>query len=120
MLKTLENDTSGVWTEDHLWDGINALVTESTASRGKVITPLRHALTGRKVRFYLLCGDQRLTDGFLEWSLIACYHDGTGKGAMYREVKGGTECVGAGSEGNVGFAIAIMKYASMQTSTLGS
>lgn len=52
MIKTLENDTSDVWTEDHLWDVINGLVTESSASRGKVITPLRHALTGRKVRSF--------------------------------------------------------------------
>ncbi|GHJ89353.1 hypothetical protein NliqN6_5755 [Naganishia liquefaciens] len=48
MVKALENDESEAWTEDHLWDIINGLVTESSASRGKVITPLRHALTGRK------------------------------------------------------------------------
>lgn len=49
MIKALENDTSAEWTEDHMWDLINALVKESSAGRGKVVTPLRHALTGRKV-----------------------------------------------------------------------
>lgn len=50
MVKALENDTSDAWTEDKLWNIINGIVTEFSASRGKVITPLRHALTGRKVR----------------------------------------------------------------------
>jgi hypothetical protein len=39
----------------------------------------------------------------LERSIVACYHDGAGKGEMYREVEGGIECVGAGSQGDVAF-----------------
>ncbi|KAI5451315.1 Glutamate--tRNA ligase mitochondrial [Naganishia albida] len=48
MIKAIEEDTSLDWTEDNMWNLINALVKESGAGRGKVVTPLRHALTGRK------------------------------------------------------------------------
>lgn len=49
MIRALEDNHSTEWSEDHLWTMINALVTEVQGGRGKVVTPLRHALTGRKV-----------------------------------------------------------------------
>lgn len=62
MMKVIEEDTSLDWTEDNMWNLINALVKESGAGRGKVVTPLRHALTGRKVGHFCTFGKKRKID----------------------------------------------------------
>jgi hypothetical protein len=62
MIKAIEEDTSLDWSEDNMWNLINALVKESSATRGKVITPLRHALTGRKVGHFSGFSEKRNND----------------------------------------------------------
>jgi hypothetical protein len=122
MIRALESDTSTEWTEDHLWTIINALVTEVQGGRGKVITPLRHALTGRKVslqrpssRFsrkasvmiqFLTLPSYRLV--MTEWSVNSSCYGGLGERTLPSQASSRVTRLGAGSQGDVRFFVTMM------------